>query len=113
MKKRFTQLAVLLCSLIWTFLCLTSCEKHDGIDYYHSKCEAELNGQYLIDQTRFNWGLGPKTPYISASEYNVDFESHLSSERGAMPLYYVYIHIFVDKPFEFMTETQPIKFEKN
>lgn len=92
------------------FLCLTSCEKHDGISYYHSKCEAELNGQYLIDQTAFNWGLGLKSPYIATSEYTLEFESQLSPERGAMPLVYVYINIFVDKPWAFLTEPQTIKF---
>lgn len=110
MEKNITRSTVIICSFIWAFLCLTSCEKHDGIEYYHSKCEAELNGQYLIDQTPFNWGLGPKSPYILTSEYNAEFESKLSPERGTMPQYYVYIHIFVDKPFEFLTEPQTIKF---
>lgn len=110
MKKYSTISYIIITALIWAILCLTSCEKHDGIDYYHSKCEAELNGQYLIDQTAFNWGLGPKTPDILVSEYNAEFESKLSAERGTMPLYYVNIRLFVDKPFEFLTEPQSIKF---
>lgn len=112
MKKTLSLSLVVICSFIWAFLCLTSCEKHDGISYYHSKCEAELNGQYLIDQSRFDWGLGVgKTPYLMASEYEAEFESKLSVERGVMPLYYVNIRLFVDKPFDFLTEPQSIKLE--
>lgn len=96
---------------IWVMVCLASCEKHDGVDYYKSKCEAELNGQYLIDQTRFDWGFGMgKTPDLVMSDYEIEFNSNLSTERGAMPLYYLYIEMYVDKLLAFLTEPQTIKF---
>lgn len=110
MKRKLTRSSVI-CSLVWALFCLISCEKHDGISYYHSKCEAELNGKYLIDQSRFDWGLGTgRTPYIAASEYKAEFESKLSTERGSMPLYYVYIQVFSDKPWGYLTEPHAIKF---
>lgn len=97
--------------LVWAFICLTSCEKHDGISYYKSKCEAELDGQYLIDQSRFDWGFGTgKTPCLIASEYEARFETRLSTKRGEFPLCYVYINMFVETPWDYLTEPQTIEF---
>lgn len=111
MKKKQTRSSVI-CSLVLALLCLISCEKHDGISYYHSKCEAQLNGKYLIDQSRFDWGLGTgRTPYMTVSEYEAGFESKLSTERGGMPLYYIYIQVFSDKPWGYLTEPQTIKID--
>lgn len=111
MKRKLINRSAFIGSLIWASLCLTSCEKHDGVGYYYSKCEADLNGQYLIDQSRFDWGLGVgKSPHIIASECEIDFESKLSTERGGFPLYYVYIDMFVEKPWAFLTEPQIIRY---
>ena len=89
-----------------------SCEKHDGIEYYKSKCEAEFNGQFLIDQTRFDWGIGMgRTPNLQISEHEATFESKLSTERGGVPIYYVDIKLFTDETWKCMTEQQVIKFE--
>ena len=110
MKRKLINRSAVIGSLIWIFLCLTSCEKHDGVGYYYSKCEADLNGQYFIDQSRVDWGLGGRSPHIIASEYEIDFESKLSTERGGFPLYYVYIDMFVEKPWAFQREPQTIRY---
>lgn len=71
--------------LAMTIFIVSSCEKHEGIHYFKSKCVAELNGQTLIDQTPFN--IGPNsinTPSLDAGEYTVEFNSSLSNERGAL-----------------------------
>lgn len=39
--------------LVLTICILSSCEKHEGVQYFKSKCVAELNGHTLIDQTPF------------------------------------------------------------
>ncbi|MDE6309079.1 MAG: hypothetical protein K2L81_02685 [Muribaculaceae bacterium] len=109
MGKRLTYLVVFISIIVCAALGLVSCEKHDGVGYYHSKCEAELNGQYLIDQSRFDWGMGPgKTPHIIASEHQLQFESKLSTKRGEMPQLYLYISLYVDKPWEFLAKPQNI-----
>ena len=111
--KQCIVIPIILVTIICAFLFLNSCEKHEGIGYYYSKCEAELNGQFLIDQSRFDWGLGiGKTPFLGVSEYKANYESKLSTERGNMPLYYVYIQVSVDEPWEYLTEPQTIKFTK-
>lgn len=94
-----------------TIFIVSSCEKHDGILYFKSKCVAELNGQTLIDQTPFN--IGPNsvnTPSLVASEYTVEFSSSLSNERGASPLYAVKIKLFVNDPWEYLKQPQTIKY---
>ena len=112
MKTRVKTSSAILLLLVLLINVTTSCEKHDGIEYFKSKCEAELNGQLLIDQSRFNL-IGPTpTPYLQISEYEVTFESHLSTRRGEMPLYYVDIQIFADKEWGFLTEPQIIRFVK-
>lgn len=97
-------------SLIFLILFVfTSCEKHDGIQYFKAKCIAELNGITMIDQTPFN--IGPNstnTPSFEADEYNVDFLSSLSNERGGAPVYIVHIKLFVDKPWEYLTQPEKI-----
>ncbi|MBD5230221.1 MAG: hypothetical protein HDS69_09355 [Bacteroidales bacterium] len=96
-------------SLMCALMSLSSCEKHDDIVYFKSKCEADLNGQYLIDQTPFNWGLGPRTPYVIASEHEAEFTSDLSVDRHTMPLYYVTIQVYADEPWNFLYSTETIE----
>lgn len=61
--------------------------------------------------SRFDWGFGTgRTPYLMASEYEAQFESKLSSDRESKPLYYVHIHLFVDKPWDYLTGPQAIEF---
>ncbi|MDE6121315.1 MAG: hypothetical protein K2F63_05955, partial [Muribaculaceae bacterium] len=75
--------AELLSAIMLLIAIVSSCEKHDGIQYFKSKCVAELNGKTLIDQTPFN--IGPNsinTPSLVANEYIVEFYSSLSNERG-------------------------------
>ena len=111
MRTKLDRISLIIGAVIMAIISMTSCEKHDGVDYYKSNCEAELNGQYLIDQTRFDWGFGiGKTPYLVVSDYEIEFDSKLSTERGGMPVYYVYIDIFTESPLEFLKEPQTIKF---
>lgn len=63
MKTRVKTSSAILLLLVLLINVTTSCEKHDGIEYFKSKCEAELNGQLLIDQSRFNL-IGP-TPTLT------------------------------------------------
>lgn len=90
---------------------VSSCEKHDGIQYFKSKCVAELNGQSLIDQTQFN--IGPNsinTPSLDPSEHTVEFNSSLSNERGGTPLYAVTIKLFVTDAWGYLSQPQTITY---
>lgn len=109
MNMKQTRLVVIIVSLV-VFLSLMSCEKHDDTYYFKSKCEAVLNGVFLIDQTPFNWAPTPNTPYLQTSEYEVEFNSHLSTERGRTTYCCVVIKIFADKPWSYLTDPQVIKF---
>ena len=107
-KSKLSSAIILLLAIISI---VSSCEKHDGVQYFKSKCEAEINGQKLIDQTPFN--IGPNsinTPSLVAKEYEVEFDSSLSNERGGIPLYAVTIKLFVNNPWEYLTQPQTIKF---
>lgn len=107
-KSKLSSAIILLLAIISI---VSSCEKHDGVQYFKSKCEAEINGQKLIDQTPFN--IGPNsinTPSLVAKEYEVEFDSSLSNERGGTPLYAVTIKLFVNNPWEYLTQPQTIKF---
>lgn len=108
MKK--SGFAILLFLVVLTSIA-TSCEKHDGIDYHKAKCEAELNGMSLIDQSRFDgWISNMRTPLIDVAEDEIFFESKLSVKRGEMPLYYVDIQLYATKSWEYLTEPAVIKF---
>ena len=107
-KSKLSSAIILLLAIISI---VSSCEKHDGVQYFKSKCEAEINGQKLIDQTPFN--IGPNsinTPSLVAKEYEVEFDSSLSNERGGTPLYAVTIKLFVNNPWEYLTQPQTIKY---
>lgn len=96
-----------------TICIVTSCEKHDGIQYFKSKCVAELNGETLIDQTPFN--ISPNsinTPSLVESEYTLEFYSSLRNERRGTPLYAVKIKLFVNDSWEYLTQPQAIKYIK-
>ena len=110
-KSKISSAIILLLAI--TVCIVSSCEKHDGILYFKSKCVAELNGQTLIDQTPFN--IGPNsinTPSFIASEYTAEFYSSLSNERGGTPLYAVKIILFVNNEWEYLTKPQSIKYVK-
>ena len=110
-KSKFSSSILLLLVLAITICIVSSCEKHDDIQYFKSKCVAELNGQTLIDQTPFN--IGPNsinTPSLDAGEYTVEFNSNLSNERGGTPLYAVTVKLFVNSPLEYLTQPQTIKY---
>ena len=108
-KSKISSAIILLLAII---ICIvSSCEKHDDILYFKSKCVAELNGQTLIDQTPFN--ISPNsinTPSLIASEYTAEFYSRLSKERGGTPLYAVKIKLFVNNEWEYLTKPQSIKY---
>lgn len=110
MKKIFHIRAILFVCIL---LCLTSCEKHDGISYLKSKCVAELNGQQYIDQTPFAQVLNPDspeaTPYFICSQYDAVFETHLSVDRKSQPVFYVKMNLFADTPEAFLHEAQTIE----
>ncbi len=109
-----SQLSIAIKLLLAITTCiLSSCEKHEGIQYFKSKCVAELNGNKLIDQTPFN--IGPNsinTPSIIANEYSVEFKSILRNERGGTPLYGITVVLFVNTPWEYLTQPQTIKYIK-
>lgn len=110
-KKFKLSSAIILLLIISTICIISSCEKHDGIQYFKSKCVAELNGQTLIDQTPFN--IGPNsinTPSIIDNEYTLEFKSILCNERGGTPLYGVTVILFVNNPWDFLTKPQTIKY---
>lgn len=96
MRKKYKLSSAVILLLTISAICIvSSCEKHDGIQYFKSKCVAELNGQTLIDQTPFN--IGPNsinTPSIIANEYTVEFKSILHNERGGTPLYGVTVKVW-------------------
>ena len=99
---------------LFTFILLTACEKetHDGIDYFKSKCMAELNGLQLIDQTPFHpvFPDSPKpTPYFLHNKEGVFFESDLGIDRESMPIYMVTIDLYVDTPEIYLHEEQTIE----
>ena len=108
MKKKLTLLASIIAC---TLLSLTSCEKHDGINYLKSKCTAELNGQTYIDQQPYTYIYGPThpTPFLEYSQYEATFETYLSTERGGKIAYIVRINLFVDTPEEFFLQPQTIE----
>lgn len=112
MRNR-SKLSAIIFLLAITICVVSSCEKHDDILYFKSKCEAELNGQTLIDQTPFNIVLNSiNTPSLTANEYTIEFESILSKERGGTPLYAVTVKLFVNNPWEYLTQPQAIKYIK-
>lgn len=111
MKKKFTLHTLLAVIIACTLLSLTSCEKHDGINYLKSKCMVELNGQEYIDQQPFESMFGPvmPTPFLEYSQYEATFETYLSTERGGKIAYIVRINLFVDTPEEFFHQPQTIE----
>lgn len=111
MKKKSELSSAIILLLAITICIVSSCEKHDDILYFKSKCVAELNGQTLIDQTPFN--ISPNsinTPSLVASEYTAEFHSSLSEERGGTPLYAVKIKLFVNDAWEYLTQPHTIKY---
>lgn len=106
MKKKTVQIALrLLLSVL--FICsLASCEKHDGVYYFSSKCNAKLNGQTYIDQTRVNISGARNTPYLYAKEYEMEYASKLRLTRDSDPSYFVEIFLYVNTPWEYLTEPQ-------
>lgn len=72
---------------------LTGCEKHDGIEYYKSKCIAELDGQSFIDQTPFTI-TSRVTPDLYFGDDYLSFTTHLRAERTGPIVYCVDIIIY-------------------
>ncbi len=109
-----SQLSISIKLLLTIIICIfSSCEKHEGIQYFKSKCVAELNGYIFIDQTPFN--IGPNsinTPSIIANEYSIEFKSILRNDRGGTPLYGITVILFVNTPWEYLTQPQTIKYVK-
>lgn len=102
-------------SILYTiFICLmcvlSSCEKHDGLSYFKSKCEAELNGQTYIDQTLFT--ISPDaivTPQLVRTNNGFEFFSLLRTKRGGDIAYTVCINLFTTEPDASLTEEQHIE----
>lgn len=114
MKKLFTMFTVFMIFL-FAICFLTACEKetHDGIDYFKSKCTAELNGLQLINQTPFHSPFGPDspqaTPYFLHDEDGAFFMSDLGIDRKSMAIYMVRINLYVDTPEVYLHEEQTIE----
>lgn len=104
MKKVF--LAIIACAMLF----LTACEKHDGIDYFKSKCIAELNGQKYIDQTPFS--ISPNviiTPELNYSEKELSFMTLLRSERNCEIALTVRINLYCEDSGEMLKNEQTIE----
>ena len=89
---------------------LSSCEKHDGLSYFKSKCEAELNGHTYIDQTLFT--ISPDaiiTPEFVPTDNGLEFFSLLRTKRGGDIAYAVRINLFTTEPDAYLTEEQHIE----
>lgn len=89
---------------------LTACEKHDGIDYFKSKCVAELNGQTYIDQTPFT--ISPDaiiTPEFYYYDNSVRFLTMLRTNRGGDISYVVRINIFGSEADDVLSGEQTIE----
>lgn len=102
-------------SFLYTiFVCLlcilSSCEKHDGLSYFKSKCEAELNGHTYIDQSLFT--ISPDaiiTPEFVPTDNGLEFFSLLRTKRGGDIAYAVRINLFTTEPDAYLTEEQHIE----
>lgn len=90
MKKRFNLSMAFYVIVASTLLLFTSCEKHDGIMYFNSKCIAELNGQTYYDQQ--TWTFSPdiiRSPSIDDNGKSVLFCTFLCKERGGGDASYI------------------------
>ena len=108
---KFIKLSFVLIVYMVCVMCfMTACEKHDGIDYFKSKCVAELNGQTYIDQTPFT--ISPDaivTPELNYSDNAISFMTFLRSERNGTILYVVRINLFASEPDAFLSKEQIIE----
>jgi len=112
MKQNLSFNTAFIAMIACTLALFTACEKHDGTEYFKSKCTAELNGQTYIDQLPLIYILSPAasmTPSFSYDGNSALFETNLCKERGGTPLYYVSIHLFVSTPEEFLDKEQNIE----
>lgn len=89
--------------LVALSMLLVSCEKHEGNYYLKNKCELELDGNYYIDQNRFESVLSPNsmnTPYLFPEIYKgrklYRFTSSLAVDRKSSPCIYIYAYLFTD-----------------
>lgn len=86
---------------------LTSCEKHDGIQYFKAKCVAELNGQSYVDQTPFT--ISPNaivTPSIYYDEA-VRFSTLLRTGLKGDAAFGIDINLFIN-PKDIITDREYI-----
>lgn len=87
--------------------CLTSCEKHDGVLYFKSKCIAELNGKTYIDQLPLTFSPDVfTTPNLQRDENQAVFKTHLSETRGGTVVYYVEIVLYTSEPNAYLYDEQ-------
>lgn len=69
---------------------LTGCEKHDWIEYFKSKCIAELNGQSFTITSHV-------TPKLYFGDDYLSFTTHLRAERSGSIVYCVDIIIYANE----------------
>lgn len=89
-----------------------SCEKHDGTEYFKSKCVAKLNGKTYIDQTPVAYIFNPvamRTPSFRYQDCEAEFNSLLSEKRAGMTVYSVDIFFYVDKPEDLFNKDHAIR----
>lgn len=99
-------------ALAVTLCCLTACEKHDGTDYFKSKCMAELNGQKYIDQTPVAYIFSPaaqKTPAFDYDDDSARFTTNLRTKRGGPIVYCVEINLYAETAGEILHKEQTIE----
>lgn len=111
MKMTLNFRAVLMAMIASVLCILSACEEHDGIDYFKSKCLAELNGQSYIDQTPFT--ISPDviiTPEIVVSDGEITFFTLLRPDLKEPVRYAVHISLFIENPDEMLNKE--LTFEK-
>lgn len=90
--------------------CLTSCEKHDGVYYFKSKCVAELNNKTYIDQSPATFNPDAfLTPQFRHEDSMAVFNTHLSEKRGGAVAYYVEIILYTNEPDAYLYKEQTFK----
>ncbi len=88
--------------LLLALYLFASCEKHDGIYYYKSKCTAEFAGVSYIDQCAFSPSLDAIiTPQLNRGSGEAEFLTLLSNHRGGPIVYGVRIQLYYDSEDDF------------
>lgn len=96
--RRFTTAFLILAVCV-----LASCEKHDGVYYFKSKCIAELAGVSYIDQQPFTPSPDAIiTPELYLTQNSAEFCTLLSAQRGGTAVHSAEIQFYFDSEDDFL-----------